>query len=92
MSKRQIIILLGLLIILLPFLGFNSRWDTVISVIVGILIIYLASSIQPQNLSKKDSINKSQSFSNSTDTQESQDLPFVDHRTDIKTDSQSVAN
>jgi len=41
MSKDLIIIFLGAWVVLVPFLGFPSKWDTVIFVVSGLLIISL---------------------------------------------------
>jgi hypothetical protein len=67
MSSRQVIIILGILIGLLPFLGFNSTWDTVISVFTGMLIIILAYRLSPIT---KDSVK---------DNKE-KNLPFVENK------------
>jgi len=68
MSSRQIIIILGILIGLLPFLGFSSSWDTVISVFTGMLIIILAYRLSP--ITKDSSIK---------DNKE-KNLPFVENK------------
>jgi len=39
MSKNKIIISLGALVALLPFLGFPTSWESVLEVIVGLAII-----------------------------------------------------
>ncbi len=41
MAKDLIIIVLGALVALVPFLGFPNRWDTVIFVVSGISIVVL---------------------------------------------------
>jgi low affinity Fe/Cu permease len=68
MSSRQVIIILGILTGLLPFLGFSSNWDTVISVFTGILIIILAYRLSPV---KKDHSAKDNKEKN---------LPFVENK------------
>ena len=52
MSKRQWIILLGVVIIVLPFLGFPSGWDTIISVCAGLIIIAVAYTLAPRQYPK----------------------------------------
>lgn len=47
MSKRQMIMLLGFVIIILPFLGFDSFTKTIISIIVGLLCIMVAYRAKP---------------------------------------------
>lgn len=42
MSKKQWLMIIGVLIIALPFLGFPSNWDTVFYVIFGIIIIAIS--------------------------------------------------
>lgn len=47
MSKRQWLMIFGVIVAALPFLGFPSSWDTVIYIVVGILIIFLSYRILP---------------------------------------------
>ncbi len=52
MSKKQILILLGVWIILFTFLGFPEFWDKIIALITGILIVtisYFLPSKQEDN-------------------------------------------
>ena len=42
MSKKQILILLGVWIILFTFLGFPEFWDKIIALITGILIVTIS--------------------------------------------------
>lgn len=44
MSKRQILGIIGIWVIILPFLGFPSGWKTVLLVLTGIGICALAYS------------------------------------------------
>jgi hypothetical protein len=46
MSKRQIIILLGVLIIILPFLGLPDSWKTILFILIGLLLILLAYTVK----------------------------------------------
>jgi TRAP-type C4-dicarboxylate transport system permease small subunit len=52
MSKRQWLIIFGVIVAILPFLGFPSSWIAVLSVIIGILIVFIAYRIQPNSISK----------------------------------------
>ncbi len=55
MSKRQIIILLGVLIIIIAlFSGFPTLWNTIAYIVVGVLIIMTAYTIQPQTKESED--------------------------------------
>jgi len=53
MSKEKIILILGIWVTILPFLNFPNSWKEVFFVISGILLIWLAYSIQ----SKKKLVN-----------------------------------
>jgi len=78
MSSRQVIILLGIIIGLLPFLGFNSNWDMVISVSVGLLIIILAYRLSPIT---KDQLSKDESEKTEIIKSQTQNnLPFVENK------------
>ena len=48
MSKRQIIILLGVLIIIIAlFSGLPTLWNTIVYVVIGVLIVAVAYTIRP---------------------------------------------
>ncbi len=47
MSKRQLLIVLGVWTIIFLFLGFPPVWDKIFALIVGILIIVIALKTQP---------------------------------------------
>lgn len=83
MSIRQTIMILGFFLIIQPFLGFNSSIDTILNVVVGLLIIILAYKIFPiqsgATNSDKDVVSGND-YKNST---KKEDLPFVEHKTDI---------
>ena len=54
MSKRQLIILLGALIILLALIaGFPSPWNSALNVILGVLIIFVAYTTKPSSAAAK---------------------------------------
>lgn len=85
MSSRQVIIILGVLIILLPFLGFNSTWDMVISILTGLLIIILSYRLSPikKNKTKQDEGDKTEV----TKSQTQNDLPFVENKNESELDN-----
>lgn len=83
MSKRQFIMLLGALIIILPFLGFPSSWDTAIMVLIGVLIIILAYNIKPLIIDNSKNDIKRVYSEGKLET----NLPFVDHRNLSETDT-----
>ena len=85
MSSRQVIIILGVLIILLPFLGFNSTWDMVISILTGLLIIILSYRLSPikKNKTKQDEGDKTEI----TKSQTQNDLPFVENKNESELDN-----
>lgn len=85
MSSRQVIIILGILIILLPFLGFNSNWDMVISILTGLLIIILSYRLSPikKSKTKQDEGDKTEV----TKSQTQNDLPFVENKNESGLDT-----
>ncbi|MBP6884358.1 MAG: hypothetical protein KBC17_00865 [Candidatus Pacebacteria bacterium] len=50
--QEKIIIACGVLLIVLPFSGFPRNWKTVISFIIGVLIVYLGSLVFKKNSQK----------------------------------------
>lgn len=73
MSKRQVIMILGVLVAIFLFLGFPFFWDKIISVLFGVCIILLAYSIKIDN-------DQSKTKSTETNNSESSQTPYVDHR------------
>lgn len=70
MSKHQIIILLGVWVIIFPFLGFPFFLDKIIALITGILIISMVYSIRNEkSFSRKNSIES-----------KNENISFVEHR------------
>ena len=62
MSKRQLIILFGALIILIAlFSGFPTAWNQILNIIIGVLIIIVAYTTTKSSTSKRPS-----------------DIPYVD--------------
>lgn len=86
MSSRQIIIILGVLVILLPFLGFNSNWDKIINILIGLLIIILSYRLSPIKQNKKTDIEGDKIENTKTQN----DLPFVENRNDTIIDNNTV--
>ena len=75
--------LLGVINILVPVLGFTSLWKTIINIIIGFSVIMIAYRLNPQTLTMEsydDSEGKVRS-SPSSDKRE-KDLPFVEHHND----------
>ena len=70
MSKRQVIIILGIWIFLLPFLGIPLIWIKFLTVCSGILVAIIASSMKPKNSSEDVSGSH---FTNSS-------MPYVEHK------------
>ncbi len=64
MSKRQVLMILGVLVIIVPHLGFpDDNWDAVILGILGVLVIAVAYKIGPA----------------AAPADRSEEKPFVDH-------------
>lgn len=53
MSKKQWLIIFGVVLAALPFLGFPSAWDTIFGIVLGFLVIVTAYSL-PGNKSGID--------------------------------------
>ncbi len=69
MSKRQILVIIGVWVILLPFLGLPGTWKTILMACTGVVLCFLAYSGQSRQ-SKSES-----SFSNSySDNLEAHDI------------------
>lgn len=68
MSKRQILMIIGLWVMAILFLGFRDAWDKTLLVITGLLIIAIAYKMKNDG-PKLDTSDSSRSF--------------VEHKTDI---------
>ena len=66
--------LCGVAVILLPFIGFLSSWDTVISVILGLIIVALAYMMAPA--SPMNATTNAQATGKASNA-----MPFVEHTT-----------
>lgn len=51
MSKRQLLILLGIWIMAFLFLGFPSAWDKLFALVAGALIVTIAFALKPKEKS-----------------------------------------
>lgn len=58
MSKRQWLSIMGLLVIVVPFLGFLEFWNQMISAVFGLIIIAISYNLPPDNrrLTGSDSV------------------------------------
>ncbi|MBU6427141.1 hypothetical protein KGQ27_02780 [Patescibacteria group bacterium] len=70
MSKRQWLIIFGVIVVALPFLGFPLNWNAAFSVALGLLIIIVAYRIAPTTEAMATN---------------SEDLPYAEHHSDIAT-------
>lgn len=81
--------LLGALIIILPFMGFSSLWDMIILIVIGVLIIILAYKMKPLTVDNSVDDLKQANFKNKLELETEKkelNLPFVDHRNSRETD------
>lgn len=75
MSKRQLLILLGIWVMIFTFLGFPPAWKQVFAVASGALIVTIAIASRP----KERTIS------------EKKQVPFVEHRaTDTRPSMESI--
>lgn len=65
MSKRQWLMVTGVIVIILPFSGFPSSWNTSVSVILGLLIITIAYNLNSEKSPKISAPSH---------------MPFVEHK------------
>jgi type IV secretory pathway VirB2 component (pilin) len=68
-AKEKTIIGLGILLVVLPLTGFPREWKTVISVVIGVIIIYMGSLfyriVRNNENASKINENKTQTFTDS---------------------------
>lgn len=79
MSKRQFIILLGILLMFLPFLGFPSSWDKIINVAIGLLIVIFSFLKNPVLKNPGGSISQK---NDEKDYVRNDQFPFVEHKSE----------
>lgn len=48
MSKRQVLMVLGIWVIVFLFLGFPSSWDKVFAILTGLIIVAITVSLRPE--------------------------------------------
>ncbi len=68
------------MIILQPFLGFTTRIDMIINVVIGLMIIVLAYNIFPVGTIDLSSSNDTNQNKDSIDPSRKDDMPFVEHK------------
>ncbi|MDE1975562.1 MAG: hypothetical protein KGI49_03585 [Patescibacteria group bacterium] len=71
MSKRQTIMLLGVWVLVLPFLGFPGSWERFLGFVTGLVIIAIAYRMKPAEAAGTVE----------TDLQTSVDKPYEEHKT-----------
>ena len=85
MSKQRWIILIGIWLIVLPFLGFTSVWKTGLLIATGVVLLSVAFRLRP------DPIIDTGDYANSSVARESP--PFVEHKAgDINNDHSPTAS
>ncbi|MFA6459171.1 MAG: hypothetical protein WCV79_02110 [Candidatus Paceibacterota bacterium] len=52
MSKRQWLIIFGVFIMVVPFLGFPTEWNKIFYIVVGLLIIIVSYRMAPNSQQK----------------------------------------
>jgi hypothetical protein len=57
MSKRQVLMILGIWVMLFLFLGFPSAWDAFFAVITGAVIIAITVTLRPEQPMPKSENN-----------------------------------
>ena len=80
MSKRQFIILLGILVALSPYSGLPGQWTNYADIVVGLLIVILAYGMNSKRPSapQKSADGKAEAAGGGESSEA--DLPFVEHR------------
>lgn len=61
MSKRQLLCLLGVWVMVIPFLGIPSTWSWIVSILSGLLIVFISYNLPHQ---KRDSNHETSIDSN----------------------------
>ncbi|MCU0660361.1 MAG: hypothetical protein MUD00_01990 [Candidatus Pacebacteria bacterium] len=56
MTKQKAVFFLGIWVAILPFLGFPAAWKRVLAVISGIVIAYIAYTINKQRSVRKKEV------------------------------------
>jgi hypothetical protein len=58
MTLDGLIMFAGVLIALLPFLGFPLKWDNIILIILGVIVIMLGIMVRRRGLMHKSAIHR----------------------------------
>ena len=58
MTLDALIMFSGIVVTLLPFLGFPLKWDNVILVVIGVVVIMLGIIVRRRGLKRPSAINK----------------------------------
>jgi uncharacterized membrane protein len=56
MSKRLTLLFLGIIIILMPFLGFPSSWKNIFFVVVGLVIVLISLAMRREEFANSDRV------------------------------------
>jgi len=62
MRKERTLLIIGLLVAVMPFLGFPNSWRKVFFVILGFAIVYLAYLFYKQVKARQPNTNQSRTF------------------------------
>jgi heme O synthase-like polyprenyltransferase len=68
MRKERTLLILGIWVMILPFLGFPNTWKQIMSTITGIALIYLAYLYYHQAKSRTKKQNTMKSFVDNVDS------------------------
>lgn len=77
MSKRQILMLLGVLTMVFLFLGFPSMLDKILALLIGLIIIIMAYSM-PSQINTSINNGRGDTYKD----ERSNNLPFLEHKTE----------
>lgn len=70
MSKRQILIVIGLWTMAFLFLGFPSSWDKVLALVTGLILVIMAYSLRPdRSLDSRNPVRR-------------EHVPYVEHKSE----------
>ena len=58
MTLDSLIMLVGVLVTLLPFLGFPLKWDNIILVVLGVVVIALGIIVRRRGLRNSSAVHK----------------------------------
>ena len=87
MSKNKIVFSIGLILVVMPILGFPVHWKTFISVILGLSLIFLSFSVAAK---RRASVRRIKRVKDTASAQEQVTPMFVDGSAGIQTKNESV--